>query len=268
MNGANSSTSTGIGTAVEAAARGGHLRGDFPRYYDFHTTGPRIQALLGDAEAQRVLSVVAAAAGAQPGLLLLSDWGSNAGDLTLELARRLQAETGRAVAALGLELNAGLVERARGLVAAEAAAAQQQQQQRAVELEFEALDVVAEEERAQALVRAFARRHGRGEGEGEGNTRRVVDVLTVFSTTMWVHLAHGDEGLTRMLRWGHWLGVFVSLQNRVVHIILMYTLHAQGRRRPDAVHGGGAAGQRVVPPRAEAAAADGRGPVGALYRRP
>lgn len=175
-------------TAVKAAARGGHLRGDFPRYYDFHTTGPRIQALLGDAEAQRVLSVVAGAP-----VLLLSDWGSNAGDLTLELARRLRVETGHAVAALGLELNAGLVERARGLVA-EAAAAQQHQPQ-AVELEFEALDVVAEEEKVRALVWAFARRHGRG----EGGTRRV-DVLTVFSTTMWVHLAHGDEGLRRMLR--------------------------------------------------------------------
>lgn len=176
-------------SAVEAAARGGHLRGDFPKYYDFHTTGPRIQALLGDAEAQRVLAAVAAAS--PPGApLLVSDWGSNAGDLTLELARQVRARTGRAVAALGLELNAGLVARARGLAAGQEA----EQQQEEVLLEFEALDVVAEEPRAQALVRAFARRHGRGEGDGR------MDVLSVFSTTMWVHLAHGDEGLRRMLR--------------------------------------------------------------------
>jgi hypothetical protein len=34
-------------------------------------------------------------------------------------------------------------------------------------------------------------------GEGQG---QVFDLLTIFSTTMWVHLNHGDEGLQRFLR--------------------------------------------------------------------
>lgn len=132
--------------AQEAAARGGHIRGDFPNYYAFHSTTPRVQALLGDAEARRVVAaVVGQDRGRSP--LLLSDWGSNAGDLTLEVARQLWAVGGEGgvtgVAALGLELSVELVARAKALAAAQIT----DQDEGMLSLEFQALDVVAEEER-------------------------------------------------------------------------------------------------------------------------
>lgn len=53
-------------------------------------------------------------------------------------------------------------------------------------------------DRARELVEAFVRKHDGGGGCGGCQTPRV-DLLTIWSTTMWVHLAHGDEGLKRLL---------------------------------------------------------------------
>lgn len=143
------SSSTSTSTIEEAAARGGHIRGDFPNYYAFHSTTPRAQALLGDAETRRVVAALLGMQDQRAPLLLLSDWGSNAGDLTLEVARQLRQVVGEGgvtgVTVLGLELNAELVARAKALAAAQITVGHEEGG--LLSLDFEAIDVVAEEER-------------------------------------------------------------------------------------------------------------------------
>ena len=99
----------------------------------------------------------------------------------MALCRRLQQQLSpRHVAALGVDLDEGLITKAQG----------RQQDDKEVTMTFAAADLVAEKEKVANLMQAFVTRHN----------KEKVDLLTLFSTTMWIHLRYGDDGLKEVLR--------------------------------------------------------------------
>ena len=206
------------------ALHDGHLKGNFPEYYAFHPFVPRITALLGapgtPASAlkqdnkdalQHILHRTKD--GDSKELLLIADWGCNSGDLTVALSRRLrELQPDRQVAALGLDLDTDLIRRANcNYTSAEGG------EEERVDVTFAAVDLVSEWPRAEELMRAFLEEkqqadgdNGKKEGEKkEGVPKRKFNLLTIFSTTMWIHLVHGGEALKNFLvhasEWTHCL---------------------------------------------------------------
>jgi len=207
------------------ALHDGHLKGNFPDYYAFHPFVPRITALLGapgtPASAlkqdnkdalQHILRRTKNGDSNEP--LLIADWGCNSGALTVALCRRLrELQPDRRVAALGLDLDADLIKQAnRNYTCIEGG------KEEVVDVAFAAVDLVSEWPRAEELMEAFLEKQqqqaasGSGKEEAEqreGVPKRKFDLLTIFSTTMWIHLVHGGEALKDFLvhasEWTHCL---------------------------------------------------------------
>lgn len=191
------------------ALHNGHLRGNFQDYYAFHPVTPRITALLGASGTpastlkqdikgalQHILHCAKQGDSNEP--LLIADWGCNSGDLTAALCRRLrELQPDRRVVGLGLDLDANLITRA---------TSKYSDIEEGVGVTFAAVDLVSDWSRAEKLMRAFLKEHhtdgiGRqkeAEQKGRVPTRKF-DILTIFSTTMWIHLVHGEEALKDFL---------------------------------------------------------------------
>lgn len=88
--------------------------------------------------------------------------------------------SGRPVSMLGVDLDRQLVERANETIA----------NQPESEVKFETLNVVTQTEDRDRLWSRYLESHG---------GRKRFDVAFCFSTTMWVHLNHGDPGLETLL---------------------------------------------------------------------
>jgi len=136
--------------AVAAMSRGndgGHLLGNFPKYYEHFDNSPRARTLLLSDYFH------------ENGIIVESylDVGSNSGELTSAMHELTKSRR-----TVGVEIDAILVQRARARFAL---------------IDFtcaNALDFLA--------------------------TCSRVALISVFSTTMWVHLNHGDQGLESLLR--------------------------------------------------------------------
>ncbi|XP_057371081.1 pre-miRNA 5'-monophosphate methyltransferase-like [Daphnia carinata] len=112
--------------------------------------------------------------------LLCLDVGCNTGDLTKGLYEMLSS--GRsAVRMMGVDLDAQLVERANEAISNELES----------KLQFHTLDFVAKAEERNQLLSRYLETHQSG--------RKRFDIAFCFSTTMWVHLNHGDAGLESLL---------------------------------------------------------------------
>ena len=203
------------------ALHDGHLKGNFQDYYAFHPFAPRVTALLGASGTparelkqemkgvlQHILHRAKEGGGNKP--LLVADWGCNSGDLTAALCRRLrELQPDRRVVGLGLDLDANLIKRANSKYS---------DIEEGVDVIFAAVDLVSEWSRAEELMRAFLKEQqasdvgGEKEAEQEkGVPRRKFDLLTIFSTTMWIHLVHGEQTLKDFLvhasEWTHCLAI-------------------------------------------------------------
>ncbi len=194
---------------LEEARRSGHLQGNFHSYYSFHPPLPRVDALLGKEEEEEEGKATPAHAEALRHILptrqqdnqeamLVADWGCNQGELTVALCKRLRQHlarrgkeddaTRRCVVALGLELDSTLVDKARAMY-----------KEKEEDVTFHAVDLVKERDKCAGLMDAFVRAHGGTSSSSSSPIRKKVDLLTIFSTTMWIHVAHGDAALKAFL---------------------------------------------------------------------
>ena len=175
------------GMALDDA--GGHRHGNFPAYYSFNPVEKRV-ALLPEELGAAIGQVAEGAEGRRVRML---DMGSNAGDLTVALARWLCGSAGRNVVGVGVELDPGLVERAAEMWAGEAEGGGGG----GIELVFGCADATGDG--AEGAIRALLESvgaGGRGEGEDDGP---LFDVVFCFGLLMWIHVHVGDAGLRDFL---------------------------------------------------------------------
>lgn len=191
----------------------GHRFGNFHNYYSFHPVTNRTTLLGG------MLDWIASEwckLDATGNIFRYTDIGCNEGDLTLEVARLLadrfatslnsesvQGETTAAVVTssddtpevdtltwsyptvqvTGVDLDPLLIERAQRKV-------HEQLQSPMIRASFRAVDVLKE-----GILLDY-------ESKGDSTTNSslfTADLTTLFSTTMWIHIHGGDEGLRRVL---------------------------------------------------------------------
>lgn len=186
------------------AADGGHVHGNFPRYYEFHKLEDREPSVRAAAASCFAADGAAAAATEPtPAPFLIADLGCNSGELTALVQREFAAAAaaggrGRAVRALGLELDSALVDRAYAAYPPRTGC------------EFLTGDLgaslaapggggaaasPARRPEAFGALRAWlAAKHP------QRPSPRRFDVVCGFGLTMWLHLHHGDAGLAAILR--------------------------------------------------------------------
>lgn len=164
------------GDTEEAARRGrvaddaGHVLGNFPKYAVFHSATERTAIAAPFVEA--VVAEWRRARGEETRAMRVLDVGCNSGDLTVamhDLARSILDPATETIQTTGVDVDAKLVARANALALAA---------EREVEVRCVAGDAVA-----------FL----------ESQPAAAFDLVTCFSTTMWVHLNAGDEGLHALL---------------------------------------------------------------------
>ena len=129
------------------------------------------------------------------------DLGCNAGELTMAMVEALlssdQGTSGLGVECLGLDIDPQLIERANGHVQVDdsgnSAVGRGFPPRRG--FEFMVCDLTSEEQHDGAYKRYAAACGEKGCGDGE----QLFALTTIFSTTMWIHVHAGDEGLRRFL---------------------------------------------------------------------
>jgi len=163
----------------------GHRFGNFPNYYSFHSVNERLDLLTPElvsswkSEAKKVFTIC--------------DIGCNDGTLTRALhdkissALNVSAETdgGWSVRTLGLELDPNLVERAK---------ASEVSSPLGSSLTFQVADVT-ESTKVDCIFNTFF-----GGGGGKESETARFDLITCFSTTMWIHVTVGDASFADFLR--------------------------------------------------------------------
>lgn len=154
----------------------GHRYGNFPNYYTFHEVDERLDCISDEfiVECFQLRNVEEGAAAN----FTLCDIGSNSGDLTKKLHDRVETiiasslkDRPFSLRTLGIELDESLVERAR---------IHNSNSNAHCSIQYETLDVSNTTQLA-SVVKDFL-----------GNDRSCINLVTCFSTTMWVHLKCGD----------------------------------------------------------------------------
>jgi SAM-dependent methyltransferase len=172
----------------------GHRYGNFRNYYRFHPTNNRTKIMdlpngildvisRGWKDCYTKESVAAGSAKSNNDnqcsnmIFRYLDIGCNEGDLTLEVAKlvftRMQPHATLLVT--GVDIDPVLIERAQ-------TKAMSQSNNDNIQIQFQVCDVLAEDFAQQQCM------------------NMTVDLTTVFSTTMWIHIHGGDQGLRRVLR--------------------------------------------------------------------
>ncbi|TRY61523.1 hypothetical protein TCAL_13018, partial [Tigriopus californicus] len=151
--------------------------GNFNNYYRFHDTLSRVQLLpaadwfrthLQDSHPSPIASRPSA-----PTRLVALDIGCNSGDLTQHIARHFVSED-IPLDILGIDIDAHLIQRAQDQVAQP-------------NVRFECLDFMSSE--SSSRIQPYLTERGRSR----------FDVIFAFSVSMWIHLNHGDAGLSTFL---------------------------------------------------------------------
>jgi SAM-dependent methyltransferase len=162
-------------TEVTSATDKGHRYGNFHSYYNFHPPVDRISLLTRKGG---FLEHIAKTWNPTDTGFSYVDVGCNEGDLTIEIAKaildQLKGKLQTKVIVKGIDLDPILIERA-----------QEKWQQNesadvAIQASFQEADILSTEI-----------------SEAEAFT---ADFTSLFSTTMWIHIHGGDEGLTRVLK--------------------------------------------------------------------
>lgn len=162
----------------------GHWYGNFHNYYNFHPVAERCRIL---SQPKGFLDTIASAALDQNRLqrnvelsYRYTDIGCNQGCLTIEVAKALHERLLRnhgkvSFEAIGIDLDTALIKRANSI--ASLSDKDLSSSRPTIQFSFRAGDVLEDES---VLVQT--------------------DITSIFSTTMWIHMHGGDEGLKRVLK--------------------------------------------------------------------
>lgn len=164
-------TAPTAGGGVDGRVDGGHFHGNFPEYYRFHPSEERLGLLppfFWESLVPGAFPASFSSEGQSP--LRVVDVGCNAGDLSVDFAKRV-AGAGAKVSAFGVDIDRGLVERASVLARAN--------------------DLV-DSDGAFRVCDLCRPPQGLG-------FDKPFDICCCWSSTMWIHLHGGDEGLAAML---------------------------------------------------------------------
>lgn len=152
-----------------------HVYGNYHKYYTFHSANSRIQLLTG----RSVFQTIWIAQG-RPSVFRILDIGCNEGDLSIELLHLVQAElSGDVVCELvGADIDPSLIQLASTKYKDETVA------------QFHCVDFL-DQHALDTFAMALRDRFG---------SQEAFSLVTIFSTTMWVHINHGTEGLAQFFR--------------------------------------------------------------------
>ena len=158
----------------ESAQDMGHRIGNFHNYYTVHPPSIRLQRMGAILDYVRDTSPRKRQRGMQdertsPEPFRYCDLGCNEGDLTIEIARALQGALQQPVAFKGMDIDAKLIQRASA----------KWKNIDNLSGTFEAANICTD---LDAKIEA-----------------RSMDLISMLSTTMWVHVHAGDDGLKRVL---------------------------------------------------------------------
>ena len=166
---------------VESQIEAQHVFGNFRQYYAFHPVSSRLD-VLPDGAFRRLWE-----SHGSPSVFSICDIGCNEGELTLGMGVRARAELPpeTEIVLLGVDLDPMLIARASSRAAASST----------IKASFVAIDVMNESAEA-ALSAAVAGVLAPFGGKPKFN------LVTLWSITMWIHLNHGESGLSKFLQLG------------------------------------------------------------------
>jgi len=166
---------------LESQIESQHIFGNFRQYYAFHPVSSRLDVLPRGAFRQLWESH------GRPSVFSICDVGCNEGELTLGMGERARAELPpeTEIVLLGVDLDPVLIARASTRAAGSST----------VKAFFVALDIM-EEKAAVALSAAVDVVLAPFGGKAKFN------LVTLWSITMWIHLNHGESGLSKFLQLG------------------------------------------------------------------
>ena len=139
----------------------GHRRGNFHNYYAFHPSSLRMKNL------KAILEYIGEHHSTTTSAFEYCDLGCNEGDLTIEFASALQQQLNQAIHFVGIDMDPVLIERAK------------------------TKELANESVTGDFIVGNIC--------EDASMLEQRVDVTSMLSTTMWIHIHAGDEGLKSVL---------------------------------------------------------------------
>ncbi|GIY23537.1 pre-miRNA 5'-monophosphate methyltransferase [Caerostris darwini] len=151
--------------------------GNFINYYQFNSVSKRLNAippnLLLDFKRSPVLCL---------------DIGCNSGELTSGLYSHLRSELPDNIEffILGIDLDSNLITRCK------------ESNVYTEHITYQQMDIMSDSSQLQLFLQKF--------------NQTQFDLITCFSTTMWIHLHHGDEGLNQFLKFISELGNYLLLE--------------------------------------------------------
>lgn len=189
----------------------GHRIGNFHKYYEFNPPSNRLDVLKQSGLLEYIIATLRSSASVlddkdvnttrnmhlaptQSKKLAYCDLGCNEGNLTLTISRELGRAcigNGTSVHSLGLDVDKELIRRAtekseRFLVQEEYP---QLEKEYIMDATFQVCNLIDEDDHL-ATSREFLKTIGRDH----------FDLISIFSTTMWIHIQAGDDGLISFLR--------------------------------------------------------------------
>jgi hypothetical protein len=216
---------------VEAEDKG-HRHGNFPNYYSFHPpqnrlllleqcglmdyirrglsgisaddkselgddgtkSSPRKKARVDNAAADAAATEVTSGSIAEKDdMIYYCDLGCNEGDLTMAMAKALRSNE-QNTRCLGLDIDATLIQRARDKFSRKQS--DDKSERKELIPVFKDCNLCSNDEHNEACSSFFA---DAAKTQQEIIPREMFSLTTVFSTTMWIHIHSGDEGLTKFL---------------------------------------------------------------------
>jgi hypothetical protein len=169
---------------LDAQLEAQHVYGNFRQYYTFHPASSRLDVLPKGCFRQLWESHGC------PSAFSICDVGCNEGELSLAMWERARSELPpqTEVVLLGVDIDPLLIARAIKRAATTTGTSPY--------LHFAAIDVM-DESTADALSTAVV-----GLLAPTGSKSNKFNLVTLWSVTMWVHLNHGEMGLSRFLQLG------------------------------------------------------------------
>jgi SAM-dependent methyltransferase len=154
----------------------GHRLGNFHNYYKFHPPSDRMSCMtlildhIRDTCSRKLLCMDAKSRGLKSSVFHYCDLGCNEGDLTIQLAETLQENLQQRIEFLGLDIDKTLIDRA--------------------EEKWKNLAEISGQFKTANLCTDL----------DDMLEDQSTDLISLLSTTMWIHIQAGDDGLENLLK--------------------------------------------------------------------